>query len=171
MAANEYYHSNIPSPPSYDQVTGGRAGAAHTTPGYGYGYAAQDSGNDNDPSAPYHHRESQQSLASDTGYPAAGRMTDGDHYAENIPLKAHTQSGNYPDWMHQQTPYPPSPEALEANRRPRRRATNRKKKGFFQNQIPWVTYTLTLIQVIVFIVELVKAGELRTFLVGGGWVR
>ncbi|KAJ5585045.1 uncharacterized protein N7459_004845 [Penicillium hispanicum] len=156
MAANEYYHSNIPSPPSYDQVAGGRPDQSYDAPGYGYSHGyGHNSANHNDPSVPYHNRESQQSLASENGYPAAARVTDGDQYAENIPLKAQTHN---PDWMHQQTQYPPSPGALEDRRRPR--GGGRRKQGFFRQKPAWMTYTLTLVQVIVFIVELVKAAQL-----------
>lgn len=153
MAANEYYHSNIPNPPSYDQVAGHSGDRLPAAPGYGY---ASNNYNHDDPSTPYHNRESQQSLQSDNGaYPAAGRVTDGDNYSENIPLKAQTQYGNNPEWMHQQTQYPPSPGAVE-DRRPRE---NRKRRRFFQKKPAWVTYILTTAQVIVFIVELVKSGE------------
>jgi hypothetical protein len=154
MAANDYYHQNIPQPPTYDQAV---PGSTHQTPTIapGIGYASH-SANHDDPSAPYHNRESQQSFVSDNGqYQAAGRVTEGDHYSENIPLKAQTQYGNNPDWMRQQTQYPPSPGALEDSRR----GDGRKKKGFFKKKIAWVTYILTLAQIIVFIVELVKNGE------------
>jgi hypothetical protein len=165
MAANEYYHANIPNPPSYDQVTGGHGGQPSrlntNTPGYGFqGHSpvSQISHHD-DPSTPYHNRESQHSLQSDNGaYPTAGRVADGDHYAENIPLKAQTQFGQNPEWMHQQTQYPPpSPGALED----RRRRDDRNNTGFFRKKPAWVTWTLTLAQVIVFIVELVKNGKCR----------
>jgi hypothetical protein len=156
MAANEYYHSNIPEPPSYDQVTGHSTDRLPAT-GYAAGAGATTHNHD-DPSAPYHSRESQQSLASYNGaYHTAGRVTDGDQYSENIPLKAQMPYGNNPEWMHQQTQYPPSPGALE-DRRPRAN----KRKGFFKKKPAWVTYILTLAQVIVFIVELIKAGECCT---------
>ncbi|KAJ5782523.1 Peptidase S54 rhomboid [Penicillium paradoxum] len=153
--ANDYYHSNIPQPPSYDQAIPGRTDqTAHPVPGFGY--SSYDNNHD-DPSNPYHNRESQQSFASDNGhYQAAGRPAEGDHYAENIPLKTNTQYGNNPDWMRQQTQYPPSPGGLEDSR-PR---DIRKKKGFFKKKIAWVTYILTLAQIVVFIVELVKNAQL-----------
>jgi hypothetical protein len=154
MAANDYYHQNIPQPPTYDQAV---PGSTHQTPATapGIGYASHGASHD-DPSAPYHNRESQQSFVSDNGqYQAAGRVTEGDNYAENIPLKAQTNYGNNPDWMRQQTQYPPSPGALEDSRR----GDGRKKKGFFKKKIAWVTYLLTLAQIIVFIVELVKNGK------------
>lgn len=126
---------------------------AATAPGHGY---ASPSYHHDDPSVPYHNRQSQTSFHSDNAaYPAAGRVTDGDHYADNIPLKAQGQYGNNPDWMHQQTQYPPSPGALED----RRHDENRTKRGFFRKKPAWVTYILTTVQIIVFIVELVKSGE------------
>ena len=42
-------------------------------------------------------------------------------------------------------------------------ARRRRKHPFFGGKIPWVVYTLTLIQVCVFIAELVKNGEFCTF--------
>ena len=158
MAANEYYHSNIPNPPSYDQINAGRSD--HNLPAApAYGYAPNVSNHD-DPSAPYHSRQSQQSLASENGaYVTAGRATDGDHYAENIPLKAQTQFGNNPEWMHQQTQYPPSPGTLED----RRSRNGQQRKGDFKKKPAHVTWLLTTIQIVVFIVELVKAGECQTW--------
>ncbi|KAJ5800271.1 uncharacterized protein N7518_002339 [Penicillium psychrosexuale] len=155
MASNEYYHANIPQPPSYDQAVPGKTdNAPHTAPGLGYASPVY---NHDDPSAPYHNRESQQSFASDNGhYQTAGRATEGDNYAENIPLKTNAQYGNNPDWMRQQTQYPPSPGGLEDSRQ----RDSRKKKGFFSKKIAWVTYILTLAQIIVFIIELVKNAQL-----------
>ncbi|KAJ5257026.1 hypothetical protein N7478_013130 [Penicillium angulare] len=155
MAANEYYHSNIPSPPSYDQANPGRLDHATPAPSE-HGFAAPSLSNRDDLSAPYHNRESQQSFASEHGaYTGAGQGGN-DHYAENIPLKAQTQLGNNPEWM-QQTQYPPSPGGLEDSRQ---RGQNGRKKSFFKRKHPYVTWLLTLIQVIVFIVELVKSAQL-----------
>ncbi|KAJ5690606.1 rhomboid protein [Penicillium macrosclerotiorum] len=163
MAANEYYHTNIPSPPSYDQVADGRSNHLPTT-NTGAGFTSHSPvsqiSHQDDPSTPYHNRESQHSFQSENGaYATAGRVTDGDHYAENIPLKTQAPYGNNPEWMHQQTNYPPpSPGALED--RGVDRNGNLKKKGFFRKKPAWVVWTLTLAQVIVFIVELVKSGTL-----------
>ncbi|KAJ5265683.1 hypothetical protein N7524_006701 [Penicillium chrysogenum] len=155
MASNEYYHTNIPQPPSYDQAVPGKTDQTpHAVPGFGY---ASPSYNHDDPSTPYHNRESQQSFLSDNGhYQTAGRATEGDNYAENIPLKTNAQYGNNPDWMRQQTQYPPSPGGIEDSRQ----RDSRKKKGFFSKKIAWVTYILTLAQIIVFIIELVKNAQL-----------
>ncbi|KAJ5736983.1 uncharacterized protein N7483_002108 [Penicillium malachiteum] len=153
MAANEYYHANIPSPPPYEANP---ARPEHNSSAPGLGYAHSNLPNRDDPSAPYYNRESQQSFASENGaYQTAGRVGENDHYAENIPLKSQTQFGNNQEWMHQQTQYPPSPGALEDSRQ----RANPRKKGLFQKKPAWVTWTLTLVQVIVFIVELVKAAQ------------
>lgn len=163
MAANDYYHKNVPAPPSYDQAAPGHS--SPPVPAPAFGYSSHSPVSQDDPSTPYHSRQSQQSFTSEHGaYPAAGRMTDGDQYAENIPLKAHTQYGNHPDWTHQTQypPYPPSPGALEDRGH---RGDGRKKKGFFKKKPAWVTYALTIAQIIVFIVELVKAGQYHGFFV------
>lgn len=163
MASNDYYHSNIPSPPAYEQAAPGRttpaAGATSAAPGLGY---ASYNPSHHDDSAPYHNRESQQSFASDGAYHAAGRVPEGDHYAENIPLKAQTQFGNNPDWMQQQQtqypPYPTSPGAIENRGRGDSRP---KKRGFFKKKPAWATWILTVAMIITFIIELVKTGESR----------
>lgn len=161
MATNDYYHhQHIPPPPHFEHTASAQTDRP-LPPVPVYGYASPSTYSHNDPSTPYHHRESQQSFQSESGaYPAAaGRVTDGDQYAENIPLKAHAQFANNPDWTHQQTQYPPpSPGAVE-DRQPRE---YKKKRRFFRKKPAWVTYLLTTIQIIVFIVELVKSGECRT---------
>ncbi|KAG0158286.1 hypothetical protein PDIDSM_5799 [Penicillium digitatum] len=155
MASNEYYHTNIPQPPGYDHTVPPKTDQApHTVPGFGYASHSYNHGN---PSAPYNGRESQQSFASDNEqYQTAGRSTEGDNYAENIPLKTNAQYGNNPDWMRQQTQYPLSPGGLEESQQ----RGVRKKKGFFSKKIAWVTYILTLAQIIVFILELVKNAQM-----------
>ncbi|EAW14501.1 rhomboid family membrane protein [Aspergillus clavatus NRRL 1] len=112
---------------------------------------------------PHELRHSQQSIGSDQGAPyvAGGRFNEADQYSDNIPLKANAQYSNGPPppgWMQQPTRYPPSPEAMEAAGPPGRPV--RQKKGFWKKKIAWVTYTLTVAQIIVFIVELVKNAQL-----------
>ncbi|RAH49872.1 rhomboid family membrane protein [Aspergillus brunneoviolaceus CBS 621.78] len=158
MAANSYYQSGYSSnPPTYEQVNPQLAQYPATGhPGFDtHPYQPTTS----DPQLHY----SQQSLGSDQGaYAAGARLNEGEQYAENIPLKANNQypNGHPPpaNWMQQQTHYPPSPDEIEPAMRPGARRTQ--KKGFFGRKIAWVTYTLTLIQIIVFIVELVKNAQL-----------
>lgn len=107
---------------------------------------------------------SQHSLVSDSGrYSPGGLNHDYDQYAEDIPLKSHAQyTGVSPapqqNWMHQPTQYAPVypqpiPEPLVEPPQPKRR-----RRGIFgfRGKIPWVTYILTIVQIAVFIVELVK---------------
>ncbi|KAJ5894659.1 hypothetical protein N7495_006350 [Penicillium taxi] len=159
MASNDYYHSNIPNPPSYDQASHQRTDQyPSTTPSYGY---ANQNTPAHDPLAPYHTRHSDQSFISDTGYPVAGRVSNGDHYSENIPLKANNQfENNNPEWMHDQTRYPPYPPVAGAQQRGRSGPGNRKLGGFFRKKPAWMTWLLTIVQIVVFIVELVKSAQL-----------
>lgn len=152
--AHEYYNSPYyGNPPRYDQVSPApdafRRQNAATPVSSISPYA---------PSEPdvQHPQHSHQSLSSDPGYPmAAARGNDSEQYAENIPLKSNA-TPMPSDWMQQPTHYPPSPEAAEPPGAPRGR--EEKKKGFFKKKLAWVTYLLTTIQIVVFIVELVKNG-------------
>ena len=75
-------------------------------------------------------------------------------YSDSIPMKPSTMiRTSVQDFSKQDTQYPPSPENHTNSEllRPRR-----KKKGFFSGKIPWVVYTATLVQITVFIVEIIK---------------
>ena len=101
-----------------------------------------------------HPQHSHQSLSSDPGYPmGAARGNDSEHYAENIPLKSHA-TPMPAEWMQQPTHYPPSPDGGE----PVGARRGRGKKRFCTKKLAWVTYLLTTVQIVVFIVELVKNG-------------
>ena len=103
-------------------------------------------------SDPYKNGSTQSSLRSDTNYYGAGgdRPAEVDSYSDEIPLRTHAQKAGS-DGQYASSPVA-EPTAGPRSRQPRR-------KGFFQGKIPWVIYTLTLVQVIVFIVELVKNGK------------
>lgn len=156
MAANSYYNTGYSNnPPTYEQANPHTDSFHRQSPAPTY---TGPSGHPYADSEPPHIRDSQHSLGSDQGaYVAGGRLNEGDHYAENIPLKENTQYSNGPppaNWMQQPTHYPPDPAMLES-------APNRsrgKKKGFFKKKTPFVTYILTVVQIAVFIAELVKSG-------------
>ncbi len=78
------------------------------------------------------------------------------HYSDSIPLKHKSQidTQSNDDWRHQRTQYPPSPESQ--NQPPLLPKSTKNKKGWFSGKIPWVVYTLSLIQITVFIVEIIK---------------
>ncbi|KAE8373196.1 hypothetical protein BDV26DRAFT_272673 [Aspergillus bertholletiae] len=159
MAANSYYNTGYSNnPPTYEQAIPHTDSFHRQSPAPTY---MPPSGHPYADSEPPHVRDSQHSFGSDQGaYGAGGRLNEGDsHYAENIPLKENTQYSNGPppaNWMQQPTHYPQDPAMLES---PPDRSRGR-KKGFFKKKIPFVTYTLTLVQIAVFIAELVKSGQL-----------
>ncbi|KAL4787963.1 hypothetical protein BJX76DRAFT_317432 [Aspergillus varians] len=166
MAAQGYYNSAYNSPPAYDQHDPATDSFNRVSPrpspspvGYNHNTAPYYQASD-DPNDPHNLRHSQHSISSDNGaYAAGGRINEHDHYAENIPLKSpHPYASDPPPqpWMQQPTHYAPDPAMME----PQAPRGQRKKKGFFQKKIAFVTYILTVAQIIVFIVELIKAGQL-----------
>ena len=76
-------------------------------------------------------------------------------YQDSTPSRSSNKISTSPtDPFKQNTQYPPSPEArVEAQLLP---DAPKKRKGFFSGRIPWVVYTVSLIQITVFIVEIVK---------------
>ena len=85
---------------------------------------------------------------------AGGRETEPNPYADDIPLRQHPSKRNS-EILHD--PLPHDPAIID---RPAQNAVRRRKQGFLGGgKIPWIVYTLTLIQVSVFIAELVKNGE------------
>ena len=85
-----------------------------------------------------------------------GRETEPNPYSDDIPLRQHPSKGSS-EILRDPLPYDPAIIDRPAQNAARRR----RKHGFFGGRkIPWVVYTLTLIQVCVFIAELAKNGEL-----------
>ena len=81
-------------------------------------------------------------------------------YSDSIPMKSSTKlNTSVQDVSGQHTQYPPSPEAHTNSEllRPRR-----KKKGFFAGKIPWVVYITSLVQITVFIVEIIRNCKVPT---------
>lgn len=170
MSAHDYYNTGYSNhPPAYQQAD---PPSPHSPPGYTGASTHPYTTPENDP---HHLRYSQQSLGSDNGaYVAGGRLNDEHQYAENIPLKEHTAYSNGPPpphWMQHPTQYPPDP-SMEPPMGPNSR--RKQRKGFFKKKIAWVTYTLTVAQIVVFIVELVKSGmsdcKLDTSRSNFGWI-
>ena len=92
----------------------------------------------------------------------AGRSEDVRQHSDEIPLREHPQpiDEHSSIMKHQALPQDelPSPAASQPRRRRHRES---KKKGFFSWETTWAVYILTLIQLAVFIAELVKNGRLR----------
>ncbi|KIY01205.1 uncharacterized protein Z520_02757 [Fonsecaea multimorphosa CBS 102226] len=83
-------------------------------------------------------------------------------HSDSIPLKHQSRintTQDAPDWRNQSTQYPPSPESNSPPLLPDSKG-RRKIEGsfanFFKGKIPWVVYTLSLIQITVFVVEIIK---------------
>jgi hypothetical protein len=85
-------------------------------------------------------------------------------FSDQIPLKQnariHTGQENG-DWRNERTQYPPSPESNSPHPQLLPDSKGRRKVegsfgNFFKGKIPWVVYTLSLIQISVFIAEIIK---------------
>ena len=77
-------------------------------------------------------------------------------YTESIPLKSSHKLDTSSQELHSQnTHYPASPEAQTSSHLLQEKR-KKKKKGFFSGKIPWVVYVTTLVQITVFIVEIIK---------------
>lgn len=61
------------------------------------------------------------------------------------------------NWHNQRTEYPPSPDSQTTPQLLPKRPS--KKKGLFSGKIPWVVYFVSLVQVTVFVVEIIKNCE------------
>lgn len=137
MAANDYY--NAPAQQSWNH--GG------SVPGSPQPYPN-----------PYDHRHSQNTFSSDHDIAAPGNFHN-DHYPEEIPLKPNAAQ---PGPLDADTAYPPAldPQQQRSDDDPRRRhgRRRRKQRKFFSRKTPWVTYFVSLVQVAVFIAEIVKNG-------------
>lgn len=160
MAANEYYSNNYsqkPHPPiPHDNDNNGdpwshqQASSPTATPGgYGHNY-------DNGSRYGHYHSNSD----NDMGDSRMGHNND--YYSEDIPLKPNAANNSKPDWA-DDTRYHPSSHDLPTEplnlSDPVRRPSRRRKQGYFAKKIAWVTYITSLVQIVVFIVELVRNGK------------
>jgi hypothetical protein len=156
MAANDYYNRFRPEAPPESRYSPFHDGYPTPPPNKPLPAAPYDYNTD-----PYHNRHSQTSFVADNSYDVVGGGNHGgEQYAEDIPLKPNAQQPSHvpePNWMHQNTQYPPEvPLSPEVQARGRGRRPWR--QGFFKGKIPWVTYLLTLVDVGVFVGELISSG-------------
>lgn len=94
---------------------------------------------------------------SQTAYVGAAAHDDR-QYADDIPLKtAISRRESQLDSFNQHSQYPPSPEAQHPNKDLRRS----KKQGWFTGRITWVVFVVTLVQLGVFIGEIVANCEIE----------
>ncbi|EEQ31030.1 hypothetical protein McanMca71_003581 [Microsporum canis] len=160
MAANDYYnnsYSQKPHPPlphdneSHDDPWNHNP-SSPTVTGGGYPHA-YDNGN----RYGHYHTNSD----NDLGDNRIGHNND--YYSEEIPLKSNAAPQNKPDWA-DDTRYQPASHDLQAEplnlSDPIRRPSRKRRKGYFAKKVPWVTYIISLVQIIVFIVEIVRNAQL-----------
>lgn len=92
-------------------------------------------------------------------YPSPYIPPQSNTYSDNIPLQDQhrVDTTRLPPPI--DTAYPPSPESQQMkpvlSDSPRSRRSKR-KRGFFSRKTPWFVYTFTLIQISVFIGEIIK---------------
>ena len=163
MASNDYYQSFKPNDPSHGPTT---LPTSHQEPYTSYNphvapsqspYNASPISPPHSPHGEFGYRPYQQnSHNTSTPYNASGALVGGgldhDHnaYADDVPLRPHPGKQSSDNTYHNH--YGEDPAIVD-------RVPPKKSKKSFLARIPWVVYTLTLIQVIVFIAELAKNGE------------
>ena len=167
MAANEYYDTSsnsqrtrvdAPLPPLPNPYS------SYTSSSQQY-KASPISSPFDDPSYRPHGRQSSQSLASNNAYYGAGGSGhdyDARTYSDDIPLR--TQRRKSSSDLLNSNPGPLDSEVQRPPLGPRKKsrtgATRRKnKKGLWSGRIPFAVYFFTTVQIVVFIAELIKAGE------------
>ena len=159
MAANEYYNDPYSTRPHI-------VDAAKPLPPIDYNrYSSSSALNSYSPHSPVSTVAStdQLQLQRDSRlYPSTnGRPGANSPYSEDIPLKYQAKvSTSAEEWRGDHDQYPPSPESQIGDGSglvPHPTSMDRKKKkGFFSGKIPWVVFTLSLIQISVFIAEIIK---------------
>ena len=162
MAANDYFNSSSNFDPRFNENNPPPPSSAKPTPIYTSPNPSSPTPYDNY-GGRHPNRASQNTLFSEPDYYPGnhgGRTGGPDQYADDIPLKSNArQSGHgQGNWMNENTQYPPSPESqrlppLDNSSRDRSRG-----KGFFKKKIAWVVWLNTVVQVAVFIVEIVRNG-------------
>jgi hypothetical protein len=180
MAANDYYNaqSHRPQPQSYNSYGSAPSGPAppySSTADSSQAYLTQIRPTDPFPVSPFeasddhvyparhHGRDSQYSFSQDTTYYSQGgggrSQDDSGSFRDDIPLRDHRKPSATTETDHVYDAGEPGlPPTLNDGRTS---PPSKKAFGFFKrgDKIPWVVYTLTIIQFSVFIAEIVKNGE------------
>lgn len=147
MAANEYYSSQSSQPYTRPQYVDTRPqGPAPALAPYNPSYSS---------SSIDQSRPSLVSAADDrrNDYDNASRYSQ---FSDTIPLKNQQSINTNQDaWRTQPNQFDNSPESQTAppllpKQKPQ------KKKGFFSRKIPWVVYVVSLVQITIFIAEIIQ---------------
>jgi membrane associated rhomboid family serine protease len=148
---NRFYDDQAPPPPPASSKPPRPFPSLASNPSpyndYGYGHSYQNS---------------QQTLNSDSGdyAGAGGRTHDSVSYADNIPLKTHAQTSASEEWVPQDVHDPVSPESQRPAPLQDLGQQPKKKARFLSRQTTWFVYIVSLIQICVFIAELVRNAQL-----------
>lgn len=162
MAANEYYGGHAPyNPQDNDDRYWSQTGVVGSGDMSSPGRTPTPGGIGPSSPSPY---DTRFSVASDNDYPAGGRLQGGDQYTDDIPLKPNAPpAAGRPEWMDADTQYPPtSPDPhqnVPLHDPLGSSGKKRKGQGFFKKKIPWVVYITSVVQVGVFIAEIVRNGK------------
>ncbi|WEW61230.1 rhomboid superfamily protein [Emydomyces testavorans] len=144
MAANEYYNTNLPKAQRDDEHPSWVHGNVSSSP--------------QPYSNPYQH--SQYTLPSDHDISSGGGKYHSNEYADDIPLKPNASHPERSEWEDVETQYGPAQHAQPTlPRNPSTARSKRKRRSRFK-RIPWVVYITSIIQVAVFIAEIVKYAQL-----------
>lgn len=166
MAANDYY--DTPSDPSRKRIDGPLPPVPYPyssyTPNVQQHDASSISSPYEDPSyRPYGHQPSPHLTSDHTDYNAGGGRHEFEPspYSDNIPLRPQLRksSSDLLNSHHRRSDAEGGQQPLKTRKKSRTGATRRKKKkGLWSGRIPFVVYFFTLVQVVVFIAELIKSG-------------
>lgn len=160
MAAKDYYHSTLDPRYNHSLPSSPDSHQAHPT-SYGSHSHLQSSPYESPtddlsyrPYARSHHGSASPYYASGGG----GREQEPNPFSDEIPLRQHSIKS--PDDPAFRDHLPDDPAIVDAPQRPMGKERINRHRGFFSKRIPWVVYTFTLVQCIVFIAELAKNGRL-----------
>lgn len=169
MAANDYFNPSSNFDPRFNENNPPPPPPPSTKPAPIYTSPSPGSPSPYESSGRRHpNRDSQNTLFSEPDYYSnshGGRTYGSDQYADDIPLKSNARHSGQGPWMNENTQYPPSPEShrlppLDNSSTHQGRSRGRR---FFKKKIPWVVYVISLAQIIVFIIELVRNGMLNVW--------
>ena len=107
-------------------------------------------------------RRSDQSLGLNHEYYGSGGETpfqNPNHYSDDIPLRHYQPNGDSASSSPHDLRHDSTNVHNVQTREHRQDRTRRKKHGFFSKKTPWAVYFFTLLQIVVFVAELVKNGK------------
>ena len=107
---------------------------------------------------PYEPSQHSQNSASSPYYASGGggRDNEPNPFSDEIPLRQSPSKASGDAAFHDHLPEDPA--VMDAPPPSQNGERRRRKKGIMERKIPWVVYTFTFVQVVVFIAELIKAG-------------